>query len=152
MEPIFRSLTTLAQVDLIQYVKDFIGANEGTCLYVGCDSQNFSNKTIYATVIVLYNKGKGGHVLYTKETLPKITDRYTRLWREIEKSLEVADYLTANGISKPDFIDVDLNPDPKYKSNQLLRAALGYVESMGYRVRCKPDAMTASYVADALCK
>jgi predicted RNase H-related nuclease YkuK (DUF458 family) len=46
---------------------------------------------------------------------------------------------------------LDLNPDPKYKSNQLLRAALGYVESMGYIPRCKPNAMCASYVADALC-
>lgn len=152
MELTFKSLTTLKQVDLIQYVKDFTMANENTVLYVGCDSQNFSNKTIYALVIVLYNQGKGGHVLYAKETLPKITDRYTRLWREIERSIELANYLTENGVEKPDFIDIDLNPDPKYKSNQLLRAALGYVESMGYKVRCKPYAMTASYVADALCK
>jgi predicted RNase H-related nuclease YkuK (DUF458 family) len=29
---------------------------------------------------------------------------------------------------------------------------LGYVESMGYVPRCKPNAMVASHVADALCK
>ena len=50
------------------------------------------------------------------------------------------------------WIDIDLNPDPKYKSNFILRSALGYVESMGYTPRCKPNAMVASYVADALCK
>jgi predicted RNase H-related nuclease YkuK (DUF458 family) len=34
----------------------------------------------------------------------------------------------------------------------VLRAALGYVESMGYTPRCKPNAVVASYVADAICK
>jgi predicted RNase H-related nuclease YkuK (DUF458 family) len=74
------------------------------------------------------------------------------LWNEVEYSIEVAEYLTNNGIQRPSYIDLDLNPDPKYKSNQILRAALGYVESMGYIPRCKPNAMVASHVADALCK
>jgi predicted RNase H-related nuclease YkuK (DUF458 family) len=66
--------------------------------------------------------------------------------------LQTANYLVEHGIQKPNFIDIDLNPDPKYKSNQVLRAALGYVESMGYVPRCKPNAVVASYVADAICK
>jgi len=147
----FKSLSTRKEVDLIPYVKDFLAENMDTTIYIGCDSQN-ERFTTYATVIVLHNLGKGGHVLYAKEVLPKINDRFTRLWNEVEYSLQVAEYLTAHGIQKPNGIDLDLNPDPKFKSNMVLRAALGYVESMGYVPRCKPNAMVASHVADALCK
>lgn len=147
----FKSLSTRKEVDLIPYVKQFLVDNKDTSIYVGCDSQNERNTT-YALVIVLHNAGKGGHVLYSTEVVPKIADRYTRLWNEVVYSVNLADHLTANGIQKPNNVDVDLNPDPKYKSNQLLRAALGYVEAMGYVPRCKPNAMVATYVADALCK
>lgn len=150
MELKFKSLSTRKEVDLIPYVKDFLANNSDTTIFVGCDSQN-ERYTTYATVIVLHNAGKGGHVLYAKDIVSKIPDRFTRLWNEVEYSLQTATILSENGI-KPNYIDLDLNPDPKYKSNQVLRAALGYVESMGYTPRCKPEAMVASYVADAICK
>jgi predicted RNase H-related nuclease YkuK (DUF458 family) len=150
MELKFKSLSTRKEVDLIPYVKDFLANNSDTTIYVGCDSQN-ERYTTYAVVIVLHNSGKGGHVLYAKDIVNRIPDRFTRLWNEVEYSLQTAMILSENGI-EPNYIDLDLNPDPKYKSNQVLRAALGYIESMGYTPRCKPEAMVASYVADAICK
>ena len=151
MNLVFKSLTNRRPIDLISYVKDYMLNNPETSLYIGCDSQNTKHMTNYATVIVLYNKGRGGHVLYAREVIPQIYDRFSRLWREVEQSIQLAELLKANGIKKPTSIDLDLNPDPKYKSNALLRSALGYVEAMGYTSRCKPDAMCASYVADMLC-
>jgi hypothetical protein len=150
MELKFKSLSTRKEVDLIPYVKDFLANNSDTTIYVGCDSQN-ERYTTYAVVIVLHNPGKGGHVLYTKDIVNRIPDRFIRLWNEVEYSLQTAIILSENGIN-PNYIDLDLNPDPKYKSNQVLRATLGYIESMGYTPRCKPEAMVASYVADAICK
>jgi len=150
MELKFKSLSTRKEVDLIPYVKDFLANNLDTTIYVGCDSQN-ERYTTYAVVIVLHNPGKGGHVLYAKDIVNRIPDRFIRLWNEVEYSLQTAVILSENGIN-PNYIDLDLNPDPKYKSNQVLRAALGYIESMGYTPRCKPEAMVASYVADAICK
>jgi predicted RNase H-related nuclease YkuK (DUF458 family) len=150
MELKFKSLSTRKEVDLIPYVKDFLANNLDTTIYVGCDSQN-ERYTTYAVVIVLHNPGKGGHVLYAKDIVNRIPDRFIRLWNEVEYSLQTAVILSENGID-PNYIDLDLNPDPKYKSNQVLRAALGYIESMGYTPRCKPEAMVASYVADAICK
>jgi predicted RNase H-related nuclease YkuK (DUF458 family) len=147
----FKSLTTRNEIDLIPYIKDFLSKNSDTSIFIGSDSQNTRNTT-FATVIVLHNTRKGGHVLYVKDIVPLIRDRFSRLWNEVEYSLQVANYLVEYEIPKPNFIDIDLNPDPKYKSNQVLRAALGYVESMGYTPRCKPNAVVASYVADAICK
>lgn len=147
----FKKLSNGAPVDLIPYVKDILSTRDDIKVYIGTDSQNVDKYTQYAVVIVLHYGNSGGHVLYSKEKVDKIRDRFTRLWKEVEMSIEIAQHLTANGI-KPSFVDLDLNPDPHYGSNNVLRAAFGYVESMGFTPRCKPDAISASYVADKICK
>ena len=48
------------------------------------------------------------------------------------------------------YIDIDLNPDPKYKSNEVFRQAVGLVEGMGYSVRYKTLGPIATYAADNL--
>jgi uncharacterized protein len=121
-------------------------------MYIGSDSQTIGNWTVYALVVVLHYGNSGGHVIYSKKTIPKVINRFSRLWQEVEDSVELAQYLESNGICKPTFIDVDLNPDPRYQSNSLLRAALGYVEGSGYTPRCKPYAISATYIADKICK
>jgi len=151
MEQVFRSLSNEKVVDLIPYLKEKLSTRDDIKIYVGCDSQNVGDKTIYATVIVLHFGNNGAHVLYSKAKFEKIKDRFKKLWNEVEFSMNVAQYLDANGI-RATYIDIDLNPDPVYASNTVLRAALGFVESMGYVARCKPFAVSASYVADRLCR
>ena len=89
MNRIFKSLTDNQEIDIIPYIKSYLLKNENTDIYIGCDSQNIGRKTIYATVIVLHNKGRGGHVLYSTEWIPRIkilkqtakTEvEFTRLW------------------------------------------------------------------------
>lgn len=52
----------------------------------------------------------------------------------------------------PTWIDIDLNPDPKYKSNQALSSAVGVVTGMGYNVRHKGNSPIMTYAADHLVK
>lgn len=145
---VFKRLADQKVVNLLPYALEFLDKNPDHKIYVGTDSQNIGASTIYATVIVFHNSGKGGHVLFSKQVLPKITDRWTRLWKEVEFSIEAAEQFKVEGVPNVEYIDLDLNPDPKYKSNQVLRSAIGYVESMGYKARVKPNAMIASCVAD----
>jgi predicted RNase H-related nuclease YkuK (DUF458 family) len=152
MELKFQSLTNGQYIDLIPYLKTKLAEADNIRMYVGTDSQNVGSRTIYATVIVLHYGNNGGHVIYRKTSVPKILDKFTKLWNEVQDSVELAQYLEANGIEKPAYIDLDFNPDPRYQSNTVLRAALGYVESLGYSPRCKPDAVSASYIADKICK
>jgi predicted RNase H-related nuclease YkuK (DUF458 family) len=152
MDRKFRSLTNGHEVDLIPYLKMKLAESDNIKIYVGSDSQNIGNKTIYAMVIVLHYGNNGGHVIYSKKYVDRIRDRFVRLWKEVEDSIQLAKYLEDNGIQKPDFVDLDFNPDPKFQSNTVLRSALGYVESMGYKPRCKPYAVSATYVADKICK
>ena len=72
---------------------------------------------------------------------------WTRLWAEAERSIETAVYLRDAGITI-DTIDLDYNIDPSHKSNKLVAAAVGYVESLGFKARVKPDLLPAVYAAD----
>ncbi len=106
---------------------------------------------VITVAIVLHYGTNGGHVLYSKESVTRVRDTWQRLWNEVERSLSVAEYMQQNGLPKADFIDLDLNPDPKYRSNSVLRSAVGYVESLGYVARIKPHAPAASCCADSIC-
>lgn len=151
MNHVFRSLSNEKVVDLIPYIKARLAESDNISIYIGCDSQNTGAKTIYAAVIVLHYGNNGGHVLYSRTKFDRIKDRFTKLWKEVEISMEVAEHLKSHGIVAK-YIDIDLNPDPRYSSNTVLRAAMGFVESLGYTARVKPYAVSASYVADKLCK
>ena len=107
----YKKLYGKEEFELIPYVKEYLENNEGIELLIGCDSQNFSDKTIYAIVVALYFPGP-----------------------------------------KPKWIDIDLNPDPRFKSNEVFRQAVGLVEGMGYEVRYKTLGPIATYAADHLVK
>ena len=151
MELKFKSLTDRKDIDLISYVKDYLVKNPIVDIYVGSDSQVHSEFTDYGIVVVLHKGKSGGHVLYCALKREKIKEKFTRLWQEVEYSLQVAEHLKANQIPVK-YLDLDLNPDPRWGSNSVLRAAMGYVESMGYVPRCKPSGVAATYAADKICK
>src|ERR1039457_6089448 len=118
----FKTLKGVEIPDVIEYIREYISTREDIEILIGSDSQCYGHKkTVYGIVIALYTKGKGAHVLCTRETVPMERVLSTRLLNEVWKSLEVAEYLTKNGLPKPKYIDIDLNPDPKYKSNASLR-------------------------------
>jgi predicted RNase H-related nuclease YkuK (DUF458 family) len=121
-------------------------------ILIGCDSQGYKDKTIYATVIALYKPGSGAHVLYRRENTPPEKVRQVRLMNEVWKSIEVAEFLKSEGLPKVKYIDIDINPDKRYKSNEVLRAAVGMVEGYGYQVRYKTFGAMVTYAADSLVK
>jgi predicted RNase H-related nuclease YkuK (DUF458 family) len=138
-------------VSLDTYLSHYLSENPDAQIIIGCDSKNRDSETVYGLVIVLYKEKKGGHVLYAKQRMPRIRDRWSRLWREVELSVALANELQEKGFPKVKFIDLDLNPDPRFKSNDVVRAAVGLVESMGYEARTKPYSLCASYAADKVC-
>jgi predicted RNase H-related nuclease YkuK (DUF458 family) len=101
-------------------------------------------------VVALYTKGKGAHVICTKEIVPMEHNTPTRLISEVWRSIEVAEHLRTNGLPRATAIDIDLNPDPKYKSNGVLRQAVGMVEGMGYTARYKHNGAMMTYGANHL--
>lgn len=147
----FKTLYGTPITDVVDYIREYISTREDVEILIGSDSQCYGNrKTIYGIVVALYTKGKGAHVLCTRETVPMEHNTQSRLLSEVWKSIEIAEFLKENGLPKPTWIDIDLNPDPKYKSNSVLRQAVGMVEGMGYKVRYKQLGAMSTYAANHL--
>lgn len=148
----WRRLSDRKEIDLKTYLENWISKNPDHKIYIGCDSHNENQTTTYAVVIVLHYSNGGGHVLYSRKSFPRMNDRHHRLWKEVEFSVEAAIQLMSMGFDKPDYIDIDLNPDPKFKSNSVLRAAVGLIESLGISARYKTKSPWAISIADTICK
>ena len=136
--------------DPAAYVKEYIKSRRETPVQViiGSDSQNYGPVTSYATVIVLYVPGHGGHVLYERDRKKREISNAARLLNEVSR----ADMLKAGGVGKVDYIDIDINPDDRYKSNGVYAAAVGMVRGMGYECRCKTLGAAATYCADRVAR
>jgi hypothetical protein len=140
------------QVDLIEYAKEYLNSHKDVEILIGCDSQVKGRETKYALVLAMYTPGKGAHVLYNKFTTPKDREISTRLMNEVWHSINLANDLMDAGLPRAKYIDIDLNPDPRWKSNEVLRAAVGWAEGLGYTVRHKGDSPMMTYAADSLVK
>lgn len=152
MEKVFRTLSNQKKIDLINYIKDYLKNHPEVEILIGCDSQNRKRESIYAIVIGLYTPGKGAHVLYSRFITPRERDNINRLLNEVWFSVEVAENIKNETNIKATWIDIDLNPDPKYRSNQALASAVGIVTGMGYKVRHKGECPMMTYAADSLVK
>ena len=144
-------MSTGEPVDLIGHIRNVLKDDPEVEVLVGSDSQNKGSHTIYATAVVLRYKGNGAQVVYKRNKVEKITDLWTRLWKEVEDSIEIAEELSSGAQIPVKRIDMDLNEDPRFGSHRLHSAAVGYVRARGYETRTKPDLMIASWAANVLC-
>lgn len=164
--PTFHTMSGKFVEDVSKYIIEYLKQNQNKeiRIYLGSDSQVVGDIVVYVTAIVLYQEGKGGHILYHKEKWPRHgLDFKNRLTKELHMSYEMAEYLEVklagfyNRIDpsqKLVDIDIDFNPSPgvkgNNKSNILFQMGVGWMEGSGYRVRTKPLAVAASYAADRM--
>ena len=146
----FKTLQKVEIPDVVEYIKDYMKEHKNIEILIGCDSQAHGRKTAYVTVIALYTPTKGAHVIFSRENTPLERDLAKKLITETWKSIEIAEHLRENGIPRAKFIDIDLNPDPRYDSNKTLRQAIGLVEGMGYKARWKHNGAMVQATADHL--
>ena len=148
---VFRNMHDGQAVDLFGHVRAALEGRTDVEVMVGCDSHNRQQYTIYTTTVVLRYHRNGAHVIYRREKAPKVSDLWTRLWGEVERSLAVAQLLRETGRIPVTRIDMDINSDDRYDSNKLHSAAVGYIRSHGYEPHTKPDLLIASWAANVLC-
>jgi len=104
-------------------------------IYVGTDSQNRRYSTDYVACICYRYSDRGAHFIYTREKVtPRIRDRWTRLWKEVEISVEVAIQLRDSGVNVFR-VDLDFNELEIARSSDMVKAARGYVIGMGLTVK-----------------
>jgi predicted RNase H-related nuclease YkuK (DUF458 family) len=81
--------------DIVEYLRDYIEKDPTATITVGCDSIQKRRRTVYAITIMLYNKDirKGAHVVFFRESCPKIRENQERLYREAQYLHDVGTYL-----------------------------------------------------------
>lgn len=138
-------------VNVVKHTLEVLKKNPTIQIHIGTDSQNNGEFTTYSTVIAYRFNNNGVHYIATKRRQSKIVDLWTRLWKEAEDSIEIAEWLTKQINVKVE-IDMDYNDDENFKSNKLISAAKGWANSLGYKVNVKPNIQIATKAADYQCR
>lgn len=160
MKKEFRKFSDNTKVDLLEYCRDMIAINPDVKIYIGCDSQNSRNKTNYVTAIVFRFPSKGASVIMQYDKVPMIKDMWSKLWGELQRSIDIAGYIRFEGNIPIEKIELDFNEDPLNQSNTILKTAIGYVESLGYSVSFKDTMkgnsrdtiLISTWIADKACR
>ncbi|MBT8232273.1 MAG: hypothetical protein HKO66_11050 [Saprospiraceae bacterium] len=117
---------------------------------IGSDSLDRSGKVEFATVIVFLREKKGGFMFINNEKVIQKMSLRERMILEVAKSVEIAyalcDLLDQYNVELE--VHADINTDPNFKSNVALKEAMGYILSMGFVFKAKPDAFASSSCAD----
>jgi predicted RNase H-related nuclease YkuK (DUF458 family) len=117
---------------------------------IGSDSQVRSGAVEFATVIVFLREKKGGFMFIKNSRIERQMSLRERMILEVAKSVEVAysmcDLLDFYHVELE--VHADINTDPSFQSNTALKEAMGYILSMGFVFKAKPDAFASSSCAD----
>lgn len=138
-------------VDAIKHTIEMFSKYPDAKIFVGTDSQNKRHLTCFVVTIGYKMGNRGMHCIFHKENVKKIKDRYTRLWREVEISLEVAKYLELSGF-KTTCVELDFNEKEMAKSHAMVAAARGYIVGSGFDCNVKPDLQSAVRYSDYQCR
>jgi len=113
--------------DIIEYLRDYINNDPGVTISIGCDSIQKRRRTVYAITIMMHNGDlrHGAHVVFFRESCPKIRENQERLYKEAQWVHDVGTYLheeLSQFYQRNDLTDLERK---RYKYH-LLKCAGGY--------------------------
>jgi predicted RNase H-related nuclease YkuK (DUF458 family) len=136
-----------------------IESSQESSVYVGCDSKRFRKSgrwyARYVTVIIVHRDSSKGCVLFHEsnvlEDYSTIKNPKMRLINEVMFAVNAAHEIMPYVGNRKFELHIDVNPNPKYKSNPAVKEALGYVMgTLGIEAKIKPHAFAAMHAADHL--
>lgn len=118
---------------------------------IGTDSQTTHHGTLFVTALIIHRIGKGARFFFRKVRNKPMMDLRHRIYKETALSLELIDQLKDKGITEllvdwPIEIHIDIGQQGETK--KLIQEVVGWVTSVGYVVKIKPNSFGASSVAD----
>jgi len=140
----------IAEVEEIIVKETQLGNKLKVC--IGTDSQVTADVTEFATVIVFVRQKRGGFMLINSEKTRQQYSIKERMLHEVAKSIDIA-YRLCELLDKYNVeleVHADINTNPQFKSNTALSEAMGYIMSMGFVFKAKPDAFASSYCANKI--
>ena len=81
--------------DVIEYIREIMEREPGSVVSVGCDSIQVRRRTIYAVTVMIYDTEvkKGAHVVFFRESCPKIRETQERLYKEAQYLHDVGTWI-----------------------------------------------------------
>lgn len=126
----------------------FLGNRLKVC--IGTDSQVKGVVTDFATVIVFLREKKGAFMFISQDRSTYKMSIKERMLAEVQRSIDAA-YLLCPLLDRYNIdleVHADINTNPMFKSNQALHEAMGYILSMGFVFKAKPEAFASSACAN----
>jgi predicted RNase H-related nuclease YkuK (DUF458 family) len=151
----FHSPTTGATSveQMIRQIASFLDEDPGAQhkIVIGTDSHTTNQSTTFVSAVVVHRVGKGARFYFRKHRQKPMFDLRHRIYKETELSLALVDMLNEKGMSAllsawPLEIHIDIGQQGETKS--LITEIKGWVTSVGYVARIKPESFGASAVAD----
>jgi len=120
-------------------------------LVIGTDSHTTKHGTTMVTALILHRVGRGAVFYFRKLRSRAMHDLRMRIYKETELSLDMIDALMKVGLDElcsvwPLEVHADIGQHGETKT--LIQEITGWITSVGYTVRIKPDSFGASAVAD----
>lgn len=142
----------MPRIESIEEVREFIRrTSKETAVYVGCDSRQFKEKTVFVTVIVVHiNSNHGAKIFWQVDKVKRIRSIRQRLLEEVSRAVYMALMIADAVGDRPFEVHLDINPNPNHRSSVIVKEAVGYVLAQGLKPVLKPESIAASAVADFL--
>lgn len=142
-EKIFRH--NKVPVNLLHHCFEQKSLHKDLNVFIGTDSISISGKIHYFTVVAFRYGKNGVHFIYTKETIESIRkedgkpDVFTKLWKECEMSMALANFFVERNVFDIDriIIELDYNSVVDTLSKQLIPATKGWVLGAGFQCLAK---------------
>lgn len=148
------SFESIVLSDIIYRINDFLCDGYEYSIEIGTDSQRAANKVKFVTAIVVHKKGKGGIFFYhpvINDNIHTLSDRiYMETGMSINCATELLDLFVQNNVLHNITIHCDVGENGK--TRELIKGIVGYVTAAGFPCLIKPDATTASCIADRFSK
>jgi uncharacterized protein len=119
---------------------------------IGTDSQVRNGIIDFATVILFLRHRQGGFMYISQEKVRHSMSIKERMLMEVGRSIETA-YNLCGLLERYNIkleVHADINTNPQFKSNTALSEAMGYILSMGFEFKAKPEAFASSYCANKI--
>ena len=120
-------------------------------IIIGTDSHTTQHHTMYVTALIIHRLGKGARFYFRRIKKRPVLDLRHRIYQETQYSLELIGLLQRSGIDEllarwPVEIHIDIGRQGETK--QLIQEVVGWVSSVGFVAKIKPESYGASSVAD----
>ncbi len=132
--------------ELREFIKN---SSKHTAVYVGCDSRQTQEHTVFVTVVVVHiDSSRGAKIFWNVEKVRKIESLRQRLLSEVDRAVYTALMISDVVGERPFEVHLDINPNPNHDSSIVVKEAIGYVLAQGLKPVVKPNSIAATTVAD----